>query len=68
MSTATPPNTGSSLAALQNACQRRSMAEIELEAASGETQPARIRLLACDEQRLFIDRPMQDGIPLEHTT
>ncbi len=50
---------------LQQACQRRSVAEIELEPQEGGLQLGRTRLIAWTDQALYIDRPNHDGIPLE---
>ncbi len=50
---------------LELACQRRSVAEIELEPAEGELQLGRTRLIAWAEDALYIDRPNYNGIPLE---
>ncbi len=50
---------------LQQACQRRSVAEIELEPQDGELQLGRTRLIAWTEDALYIDRPNYNGIPLE---
>ena len=50
---------------LQQACQRRSVAEIELEPQEGELQLGRTRLIAWADEALYIDRPNYNGIPLE---
>ncbi len=50
---------------LQQACQRRSVAEIELEPQEGELQLGRTRLIAWTDDTLYIDRPNYNGIPLE---
>lgn len=53
---------------LQQACGRRSGAEIEVEAPDGSSQRGRIRLLQCDERAIYIDRPSCYGMPLELTS
>ncbi len=50
---------------LQQACRRRSVAEIELEPQEGELQLGRTCLLAWTDDALYIDRPNYNGIPLE---
>ena len=50
---------------LQEACQRRSVAEIELEPQEGELQLGRTRLITWGDDALYIDRPNYNGIPLE---
>ncbi|MCG3138513.1 MAG: Flagellar brake protein YcgR [Phycisphaerae bacterium] len=53
---------------LEQACRRRCAAEIELESREGHRQRARMRLLACDERYVYIDRPIYLGMPLELTS
>jgi c-di-GMP-binding flagellar brake protein YcgR len=52
---------------LQQACQRRCVAEIELDPEAGELQMGRTRLIAWSDDALYIDRPNYNGIPLEVT-
>lgn len=55
---------------LKRATRKRCAAEIELELESSDDEPqiARTRLLACDEDFVYIDRPTLEGMPLELAT
>lgn len=53
---------------LQQVCNKRGSAEIEVEAPDGSSQRGRIRLLRCDDHALYIDRPSCYGMPLELTS
>lgn len=51
----------------RQACEGRTMARIEIDEPDGHLQHGRTRLLACDEQALYIERPKEQGMPLELT-
>lgn len=53
------------LALMHQACDRRHIGEIEIESVDGEKQLGRVRLIACDEYAVYIDRPTYEGMPLE---
>lgn len=50
---------------MHQACDRRQVGEIDIESVEGEHQLGRVRLIACDEQAVYIDRPTCEGMPLE---
>lgn len=50
---------------LQQVCDRRAPAEIEVEYADDDRQFGRMRLMGCDEEYIYIDRPRYLDMPLE---
>ena len=61
----TTSDSQSVLGAVQRACDKRGVAEIEIEWLDGERQCGRMRLIDWDEHALYIDRPTYHGMPLE---
>ena len=55
----------SRVSAVQRACDKRGVADIELEWPDGEKQFGRMRLLEWDEHAIYTDRPTYHGMPLE---
>lgn len=51
----------------RQACAGRTTARIEIDEPGGHLQHGRTRLLSCDEQALYIERPKDQGMPLELT-
>ncbi len=51
----------------QQACNGRTVARIEIDEPDGHLQHGRTRLLACDERAIYIERPKDQGMPLELT-
>ena len=49
------------------ACNRRTVARIEIDEPGDHLQHGRTRLLACDERAFYIERPKDQGMPLELT-
>ncbi len=69
--TAMNPTTSDSqslLTLVQQACDRRSVAEIELDLLDGEKQFGRMRLIRWHDHAIYIDRPTCHGMPLELTS
>ncbi len=66
MSTTTS-NDQSLLTIAQQACNGRTVARIEIDEPGGHLQRGRTRLLACDERAIYIERPKDQGMPLELT-
>lgn len=55
----------SQLTILREACDKRTAAEIEVEAGAALQPRPRTRLIGADSQAVYIDRPVQRGIPIE---
>ena len=51
----------------QQACNGRTVARIEIDEPDGHLQHGRTRLLACDQRAVYIERPKDQGMPLELT-